>query len=790
MSNESIAKDFDIDIISEFPGYDSSRDKTNIIKNMLVQGSQNVYKKRSGTISVRPGLKRNGAPDSTVSPISSEYVWNTSWGATIPVEVTNNTLRIKYNGTYYSLINNLTKTRYVFDKWFSSVEAKDRLIFVNGSDYIQHWSGGISEIASSTNDSGVVGQLDSIPTVSGTGYKVGDVLTITTGGTGATAEVLTLTNSTIASVAVGFSGGFGYIVGDIVTLPGVLFGGVNATARVTSIGAAGVVTGLVLHTTGGFYPGNDERVATGGHGGGLFVSFAVSNSGVASVKITNRGSGYTTGTGKVTTVLPTGGTGCTLNIQSIATGTITKTNQNVSWFKSGFTTFSGEKKININNSQYTYEGGETTGILYGISPNPTFEPAGSIAIQSVITENNKPSAGFSNDFIKIINQQLYIGSYKSRLCYISQDTDFKNFVVPTPRVAGSPELLTLDGALKGIGVRQGKAHIGFSTGRWAVISFSDITVGTTLTQKTTVDVKPVAHLQAPLAHEFIDNVGDTLIYLAQDKQVRTFGDFNNLFTPGFPSISQEIYDELQQENFTGGHLKCIGEDTYITAPNSGKVYFYQVRQVVDGNGNVVAQRFWNPPQIWNFTRIDDIDGVIYGYSNANPQVYQVWDTEQWYDDSPSGENIPYSCVAAFAYRNKDRRQGLLSFDKNWTEGYMYPGTNLNQTIKYDYQGFTAVSTDVVNSLSDQAEFFQSENAPSLGDANFGDESFGDGETILSQDLLPKFMRIVSCELTNCFEYQVIYSSDTVDSRWELLSTGTNARIDDREQANFLIKNNK
>lgn len=620
MPDSAQAKNFNFKILSEFAGYNSSRDKTNIAENVLVRGSKNVYKKLSGTIAVRPGQKRRGVANDALSEISSEFVWNTSWGATYTMVISNSNLFVVIDDVWYSLLAGLTSTRYVFDKWWDNTEKKDRVLFVHGNSDIQHWSGGFATVLSST-----------------------------------------------------------------------------------------------------------------------------------------------------------------LN-------TITKTGT-TTWQQAGFATNdAAEKKIIIGSTEFTYTGGESTTTLTGVTPNASTITPGSVALQSIITETDKPAAGFNNDFIKVINNQLYVGSYTSRLCYISDDTDFTNFTVPTPRAPGDPELLTLDGTLKGIGVRQGKAHIGFGSGSWAVISFENITVGSTLTQQTNVDVKPVANLQAPYAHEFIDTVGDSLIYLAQDQQVRTFGDFTNLFTPGYPSLSQEISTELMQQDFTGGGLKCIGEFTYLTVPNVGSVYLYQVRQSVDQIGQVVAERLWHPPFIWNATRIDNINGSVVAFSNANPQIYDVWDTEQYYDDSPSDEQLPYSCVAAFAYRTGGRRQGLLSFDKIFTEGYITEGSPLNVLINYNYQGSLATLVGIINSLEQPAYLFGGENPSSLGDSTLGDEPLGESldETPTEPDSLPKFKVINSMNLQNCFEYQPIYYSEATNAQWEILATGTNAVIEDNQNATFII----
>lgn len=618
MNNAAKAKNFSFpNMIQDWAGYVSSIDKTNIAENLLVKGSQNVYKKLSGTIAVREGEKLLGVTNDVLSPISSEFVWNTSWGATYILVVSDEKLSVVIDNVWYTLLDSLTETRYVFDKWWDNTEKKDRVLFVNGNDYIQHWSGGFATVSSST------------------------------------------------------------------------------------------------------------------------------------------------------------------------TNTITKTGV-TSWQQAGFATnTAGEKKIMIEGTEYTYTGGESTTTLTGVTPDASGITIGATALQSVITEADTPADGFMNDFIKVINNQAYVGSYTSRLCYISSNVDFTNYVVPTPRAPGDPELLTLDGTLKGIGVRQGKAHIGFGTDSWAVITFNNITVGTTLTQQTVVDVKPVAINQAPYAHEFIDTVGDSLIYLALDQQVRSFGDFNNLFTPGYPSLSQEIATELAEQNFIGGGLRCIGEFVYVTAPAVGTAYLYQVRYRVDKGGNVVAERLWHSPFIWNLTRVDDANGIIIGFSNANPQIYQLWNTGQYHDDSPSGEHLPYSCVAALGYRTLNRRQGLQSFDKHYSEGYITEGTPLNLTINYNYQGSLNAVNAIINSVNQPATLFGTANPVSLGDSSLGDESLGDSG-IDSQDSLPKFKVINSLSIINCFEYQPIFYSDEADARWELLATCTNAEIELEQDATFII----
>jgi hypothetical protein len=612
MADTSKSKNFEFPkMASSWLGYVSSIDKTNVVDNVYVQDSQNVYKKLSGNIAVRPGQKRRGVANSTASPISSEFVWNTSWGNTYVLTVSNSTLYAVINDVWYTLVGSLTSTRYVFDKWWDNSAKKDKLVFVNGTDNMYSWGGGFGFISSTT------------------------------------------------------------------------------------------INTIVL----------DRTVAAS------FLS---------------------------------------------ASGSVV-----------------------INGTTYTYSGSAGS-TLTGVSGDPRGEANGSGVLQTITTTATTPASGFNSDFLKVINNQVYVGSYTSRLVYMSSDVSFTDYTVPAPQIAGSPGLFVMDSTAKGIGVRQGNACIGFGANGWAVISFALVSNNNILVRNNKIDIKPVALLQAPLAHEFIDNVGDNLIYLGQDQQVHAFGDFNNLFVAGYPSLSQEVATELMAENFSGGALRCIGEFIYVTSPASGKTYLRQERTRVDERGNIVSEKMWHSPFTWNATSIDQIDGTVVVFSNANPQIYEVWDTGQWHDDSPSDEPLPYACVLALGYRGESRRQGLWSFDKMFTEGYLTDGTELNATMNYNYEGSTNIVNMVINSVAQPAYTFGVQPF-SLGDSSLGEESLGSGGASSSGTSdLKKFKCINSLTITNCFEWQPVFYSDSADAQWEILATATNAQVETEQLPTFLI----
>jgi len=608
-------KDFNFpNTITNFIGYNSSYDKTKVNEAMFVRGSQNVYKNINGNIVNRPGQKRRGEANSALSGVSSEYIWTTSWGETLPVWVADEKLQVEIDEIWYTIASSLTETRYVFDTWWDNTLKKDKLIFVNGNDYIQSWAGGAAIIASST--------------------------------------------------------------------------------------------------------------AT----------------------------------------------------------TITKTGSST-WIENHFEGTTGN--VVINGTTYAYTGGTGTTTLTGVSPTPVGEANGSTVLSPVITNSSKPAAGFSSDFIKVVNNRAFVGSYTSRLVYISSSTDFTNFTIPGSIIPGSPNLLTLDGVGKGISIRKGNAHVSFGTNGWVGVTFPTYTNSSgVLLEQITPNLLPVQSLGAAYSHEMIDTVGDNVVYLAQDQQIRYLGDTNNSFTTVYPSLSQEILSEMQDEDFTGGGLNCIADFTYITAPNSGKTYLYQVRQSISPDGQVFAERLWHSPFIWNASRIDEIDGQIVAFSNANPQVYYVWDTNQYYDDSPSDEEIPYTSTLAFAYRTENKRYSLKLFDKVYTEGYLTPGTTLNLEVNYNFNGAGGQLSTVINSSALPAYLFQT-SAGSLGDIPLGDAPLGDILVEGEMTDLVKFRNIKSLGLKDCFEYQLIYSSENVNDQWQILATGTNTKLSD-ENPQFLV----
>lgn len=608
-----MVNNFKFDIIDRFPGYNSSKDKTNLKPGFLIRGSKNVYRKESGTIAVRPGLKLRGATDSASAGVKASFEWEASVGVTKPLRVANSKLQVESDivttGTYvwYDLITGLTstQTRFVFDTWWDNTVKRDILLFVRGDSNLFKWSGGVGKISSTTSTTIVL----------------------------------------------------------------------NATAASLGFDTSGTVI--------------------------------------------------------------------------------------------------------INGTEYAYTG-VTSATLTGVTGDPTGEAVNSVVVAKPVTTANTPASGFNNDFLKVINNQVYVGSYTSRLIYVSEDDDYLDYTVPSPRAPGDPELIVLDNLARGIGVSNGEAYISAGTSDWYRVRFNQITVSTTLTEQTIVDKSELAGLEAALAHEYISSYRGSVAYLSRDQQFMVLGVFTNQTQIKPATLSLAIKEELKNATFSpvrgetsGGELRVVGQKTYIISEADGKGWVHESRENLSSDGQIVAERFWQPPQVWGISRIAVIAGVEYGHSLSYPQIYQIWDTDQWKDDSPGGDSIPYDAIMRLAYRSG--RNELIKTNMAYYEGYMSQDTRLKSKFYGDYQGSTSLQALELNTDARPSKFFTGFSAVSLGDSSLGDNPLGEGltEEELSQEQLPKFRRIKDLAEVDVFEVSLEVYSEEADSRWEILAVGLN-----------------
>lgn len=798
---------------SKFPfrSYVSSIDPTNAEPGVLIAGSQNVYINLRGNPQVRPGLLRRGVADATLAGTKSSYEWQASTGITHPLRINNGNLEVEVQTAagliWVNLMTSLTLTRFVFVPWWNDTLKKDQLLFVKGDTVIHEWSGGVGIVSAVSNASGFIGtilqpgDLSLTNTSGGIGYVVGDVLGVTGGA--ATIYVDQISPGGVSGVSIQAPGS-GYAVNDTISLA-VEGNGNKAILKVLTVDGSGVVlTYSILNAGSGYVQDTINKVAStsSGSGTGFFAFITSTGNTITQWHLQKNGSGYST----ANNIPLTGGTGtgATLSITATANYAVTLAG-NKSATQLGFEGASGN--IMINGHTYTFslsnqDGGQS---FVGLSADPSAEPVGSVVLQPIVTNNNLPDPAnlqFTNDFIQVINNQLHVGCYNSRFVYVSSNTDYTNFTVPATRSQGDPDLLTLDSNVRGIAVQPTtnaqvqNAVISGGLGDWYTVIRSQITVGTTLEEQVSVTKSESADLATALAHEFIDNIGGDIIFLDQNNQLREFGNVRNITTPVFPLLSLDVYTELKGLNFTGGHLRAIadedGETVYLVCPNGGVDYMYQIRQKLDAVGNLTAQRIWHPPQVRGLSRIALINGITYGHSNSQPQLYQLWNTNQYHDDSPGGQPLPYECDLFLAYLNGGRTS-LVKFDKLFVEGYMTQGSVVGCNVLLEYEGSLNTPSVVLNDPAKgqkKARFYVAANDASLGENSLGSNPLGDGLDPLGGDaaLIPKFRCIRDVTAQDVFEYALDVNSNTADTQWEILCIGVN-QIPSQNRPVNLRKNN-
>lgn len=141
-------------LLDKMTGYQSKTDPTNTPFNKLISPSQNVLINIKDRVSTRGGTSLLGAANSAINAIEGGVVWQTSSGGEITLRSYDDELEI-YTSTlaaWTRLKNSLSAVDLQFDTWWSSTEGIDLLLWVDGTDDMYEWSGGITTLNATTSN--------------------------------------------------------------------------------------------------------------------------------------------------------------------------------------------------------------------------------------------------------------------------------------------------------------------------------------------------------------------------------------------------------------------------------------------------------------------------------------------------------------------------------------------------------------------------------------------------------------------------------------------------------------
>ena len=387
-------------------GYRNREDITNLPPGVLIVGSQNVLHNASNRIQIRQGYTVDGATSVVAAAILGSYDFTTFAGteehlrAGFNTDNTDGKLQFRYidvngNPQWQDLLTGLTSTKFRFTNFWDTLESKQLALGVNGTPNFYEWNGAHSTVVSTSNDSGNILTFQPTPTAGGSGYSVNDILTVT-GGTNGQFKVTQIGSSPVTGAIVNQAGS-GYQVGDLLNIEGA---GSGCVLEVASVSGSGIAT-LSISNGGTGYVSATNIQASGngstglGHGATIDITVSSTTGIVTAIDLISAGSGYSTGSGQTTTSAH--GTGATVEISAVTEYTITVANDIAAFYQSR------NMNLVINGVTYTYTGLYGNSFI-GINTDPTLAGInpGDIIYQAVVVTPNSGTGVFIYTFLIIL----------------------------------------------------------------------------------------------------------------------------------------------------------------------------------------------------------------------------------------------------------------------------------------------------------------------------------------------------------------------------------------------------
>lgn len=554
-------------------------------------------------------------------------------------------------------------------------------------------------------------------------------------------------------------------------------GGVASFLSASTSQAGIIATYEVTPANGGqFYSPGDTLFLGGGTGGQVLVSGVGVSGAVTQVTLINPGTGYTASTTVSTTTNSTsGGSGATITIDTVATGSTITISGTQTVDQLGFYTASADSSlfiVIIDSIAYTYTHAYGNK-FFGVSPDPSLAgiSVGDAILQQVNTQQASSVTGlptnFVFDIISTLANQVWYGSFTNTNVYVSKTNHFLDVTFSSPRLPAEGALITLDAAPVAFSPQASNMYI--SSGRdsfW--LSQTD---QQTVTEQSGGNAIPIAteslyavklktaHNQGTQSQGLTSNYKNSIVYVSNEQIINALGLVKDIYSdPQVTNLSDPIKNDVDAYNFLGGQVYYDNYFIYVTIPQNGVVRMY----------NIVKQ-YWEAPQTIPISRIYHITSVvgdiIYGHSSLTNESYELF---TGYNDNTNPINavlsFPYvSGVGGAPWQKK-------SFNKIYTEGYISSNATLMLTVNYDFGAYSGTYTTLISGAQSPIIFNRVTDG-SIGQNSLGNEPIGNILNLPASTQFPKFRVINTMPRVDCYEYQLVYSSDDADYQWSILRTG-------------------
>lgn len=402
--------------------------------------------------------------------------------------------------------------------------------------------------------------------------------------------------------------------------------------------------------------------------------------------------------------------------------------------------------------RYTGQSGKQ---FTSVTPDPTAYtfPTNALVVQEVRVNENTPSSNFISDTIAVLNNQVWLGSSRSRVVLVSKNTSHTDFNFSSPRVVGDGASLTFDDVTVGFASPDENVMLVFSgKDRVYKAAFEPQTTDTGIAE--TIKIKPllVSAGQGAQSQELVGKIKQAVVWVSNNNELVELGQVENLPSPQSVAISDPIKPDFKAANFTNGEIDFWRNSIFITAPADGRVFIFDL-----------ARRFWQSPQVMPMRRLSQYQNDLYGHSGSAAESYKLF-------TGVNDNGLPISFKAHYAYQNGGRREVLKSFDRFFTELYLASNTQVTVSLLYEWKGAKLIQSYELDGASTDFLFTPSANA-SLGVNPLGTNPLGG--LLAEGENTPKYRRFKPIVPTDYFEYQVRFETEVDDAAFQILAFGAN-----------------
>jgi hypothetical protein len=478
-------------------------------------------------------------------------------------------------------------------------------------------------------------------------------------------------------------------------------------------------------------------------------------------------------------------------VASVTSNTVTKQGTNTFAQNNFYSTRNMTFVCVRTGTEYTYTGGASTTTLTGIADTTGLQ-ANDILIQKVITTDNKPEDGYTNDFITTFRNQIVLGSETDGRVFISKDDDYDDFTKASPRIPGDGETITLEETARGF-IILGEYLITFAGRESAYKSkFEQLAIGSTLCETVQTTKLNMGVNQGALCQEAIVPLGNAFAYLTNEVALRIISNPEDLTGVNPKTLSTPIKPDFDAEKWwNSSHIPDVFGIWYknmliFSLPQASHLYILNYTEDADGK----LWRYWNPPQIFPVGPMSIIDlndgngGRLYGHSNGVPESYLLFDgaSDGVYSGIASADKLPIEAKAVFAYNNFGKKGMLKNFDEYYVDGEITPNTtDLIMTLDYDYDGQTQkIEKNIDGSDEDILE-------GSIGFNSLAQQSLALnplGGLLNPPADARRFRAVYEIAKEDFFELRVTFSTNEVDRYWAIINHGSNIELSKRKPINI------